>query len=263
MADERRKPRRRYSPKVEALEAIRMLDAAAARLAPWAVEPAPFAALEAATPRLDLAETAAWDHALDEAGATVSPGLVEIAPAASDPAEVSAGLAQLDRYLAKTWARAGIAPHWADDCSQAVYETMLQNLGRARFEGLMTEVHDSGIPRVLNRETPAGLDFLRAIDMVKKRTLRQRKLATLDDGLDVPSKTIGTDGGSEGLGLALRETIDRTLSPKEADLIRETLLGFSPAEIALRRGVAPKTVSNEKSRVFQKLRDALEAEIDA
>ena len=34
-------------------------------------------------------------------------------------------------------------------------------------------------------------------------------------------------------------------------------MGKTPAEIALEWGVAPKTVSNEKSRVLQKLRVAL------
>ncbi len=56
---------------------------------------------------------------------------------------------------------------------------------------------------------------------------------------------------------ALREAIDRRLSPREAALIQDTLMGKTPAEIASQWGVAPKTVSNEKTRVLQKLRDAL------
>ena len=43
-------------------------------------------------------------------------------------------------------------------------------------------------------------------------------------------------------------------SVREAALIRDTLMGKSPAEIADEWGVAPKTVSNEKTRVLQKLR---------
>ena len=34
-------------------------------------------------------------------------------------------------------------------------------------------------------------------------------------------------------------------------------MGKTPAEIAQQWGVAPKTVSNEKTRVLQKLRDIL------
>ena len=40
-----------------------------------------------------------------------------------------------------------------------------------------------------------------------------------------------------------------------------TLKGETPAEIASRWGVAPKTVSNEKTRVIQKLREVLTAEM--
>ena len=56
---------------------------------------------------------------------------------------------------------------------------------------------------------------------------------------------------------ALLEAIEHTLSPREAALIQDTLMGKTPAEIADQWGVAPKTVSNEKTRVLQKLRLAL------
>jgi DNA-binding CsgD family transcriptional regulator len=35
------------------------------------------------------------------------------------------------------------------------------------------------------------------------------------------------------------------------------MMGMTPAEIALQWGIAPKTVSNEKARILQKLRTAL------
>ena len=53
--------------------------------------------------------------------------------------------------------------------------------------------------------------------------------------------------------------IDSVLSPREAELIRETMRGKTPAEIASQWGVAPKTVSNEKSRALGKLRESLSA----
>ena len=55
----------------------------------------------------------------------------------------------------------------------------------------------------------------------------------------------------------MQEAISQTLNPREAALIQATLQGESPAEIANQWGVASKTVSNEKTRAFQKLRDAL------
>ena len=59
------------------------------------------------------------------------------------------------------------------------------------------------------------------------------------------------------LRAALQDAIDQNLNPREAALIQDTLMGKTPAEIAQQWGVAPKTISNEKSRVLQKLREAL------
>ena len=76
------------------------------------------------------------------------------------------------------------------------------------------------------------------------------------ESVDVPSDTGGQQTGAT-LRAALQDAIDRSLSPREAALIQDTLMGKTPAEIAQQWGVAPKTVSNEKSRVLQKLREAL------
>jgi len=65
-----------------------------------------------------------------------------------------------------------------------------------------------------------------------------------------------------GRGRSLDDAIDHHLSAREASLIRDTLLGKSPAEIATSWGVAPKTVSNEKTRALHKLREALVSELD-
>ena len=67
-----------------------------------------------------------------------------------------------------------------DDCSQAVYMTLLQNLGRLQFDSLMAEIGHAGICDVLSRETAEGLDFFRAVDTVKKRAQRERSFQPLD-----------------------------------------------------------------------------------
>jgi hypothetical protein len=43
----------------------------------------------------------------------------------------------------------------------------------------------------------------------------------------------------------------------EDSLINDTLMGSTPGEIALHWGLTSKTVSNEKTRVIQKLRESL------
>jgi DNA-directed RNA polymerase specialized sigma24 family protein len=141
---------------------------------------------------------------------------------------------------------------------------MLQNLGRPGFDRLAGSVGRQGVRVVLNRDTPDGPDFFRAIDMVKKRAQRERAFQPLDERVADLAAVSGSDGASESAAWrgALDDAIDHHLNAREASLIRDTLLGKSPAEIAHSWGVAPKTVSNEKTRALHKLREALTADLD-
>ncbi len=264
MKGEGRKTRRRsYSPKVEALEALRLLDAAAPALAPLTVDHAPLPATPvpiAPPPPSPSAGHDAWDAALGQTALAdlIAPRGASTAP--PDASSVNSGLNQLNRYLSRAWSRAGIPVQQHDDCTQAVYATMLQNLGRTGFDQLLADVGQNGVREVLSRETSLGPDFFRAVDMVKKRAMRQRSHLALDDQNDLAAP-LGSDGAAESWRGALQEAIARSLNPREADLIQATLKGYSPAEIASQWGVAPKTVSNEKTRALQKLREALVAEL--
>ena len=169
--------------------------------------------------------------------------------------DLTSGLSQLNKYLSRAWYRAGISPQLHDDSTQAVYATLLQQLGRSSFDSLIADVGHSGIKDVFTRETSEGLAFFRAVDMVKKRAQRERVHHSLDS-LDVAGP-VDSHGTSAARRQALLEAIEHTLKPREAALIRDTLMGKTPAEIADQWGVAPKTVSNEKTRVLQKLRLAL------
>ena len=94
--------------------------------------------------------------------------------------------------------------------------------------------------------------------MVKKRAQRERVFQPID-AVDV-ARLLRRARTPQAWHEALDEAIDQSLSPREASLIHETLMGKTPAEIALHWGVAPKTISNEKTRVIQKLRDVLLAQ---
>jgi len=247
--------RRSYRPTVEALEALRLLSSATQSLPDLTVERGAMPAPPSPPPELTHPGLA-WDAALADAHLAdlfggSAPSVVE-APAAKD---VEAGLGQLNRYLSRAWFRAGVPPQAHDDCSQAVYVTLLQTLGRPRFDGLLGDIGRNGIRDVLSRETADGPPFFRAIDTVKKRAQREKSFQPLD-AIDVAAGTPGDDSRALWRG-ALQEAIDRSLSPREASLVYETLMGKTPAEIASQWGVAPKTVSNEKTRVLQKLREAL------
>lgn len=265
MSGSNAKPRRSYQPAVEGLESLRLLSGGLSLTTPVPLAPefAPSTTPTLGTdPLLDSAHLttsrsdSTWDEAL---GLTrLSEILGESSGEAvltTDPALVGAGLSQLSRYLNRAWYRAGIAPQKHEDCTQAVFVSLLQGLGRDRFDALMNDVGQSGIREVLHKETPEGLDFFRAVDTVKKRAQREKSFQPLEDGdvLATPTAdTLPADWRS-----TLDEIIPQTLSPREAALIQATLHGETPAEIASRWGVAPKTVSNEKTRALQKLRIAL------
>ncbi|WP_435015744.1 RNA polymerase sigma factor [Tundrisphaera sp. TA3] len=206
------------------------------------------------------------DHAWD--AALVESGLIDFLPgsihhAEVDESDIASGLAQVDRYLARSWARAGLSPQKFDDCTQAVYASLLEGMGRGRFDRMLGEVGQSGIREVLSRETAEGPDFFRAIDTVKKRAQRERSFQPLDAAAEIQASTDPrSETAQDDLRASLRDAVARTLSPREAALIRSTLQGETPAEIAEHWGVAPKTVSNEKTRALQKLREVLVSDLD-
>ena len=266
VAKERRRGKSRtdYRPKLEALEALRLLDAAASTLLAVPVELPPTALAEPSHDADSLAGASSaaallsvrdrWDLAIEDGAWFGEPDHAVV-----DERAIEAGLNQLNRYLASAWSRAGIGSQHRDDCTQAVHATLLQQVGRQEFDALLAGIGRTGVSQVLNRDTSLGPDFFRAVDMVKKRAQRQRTFVPLDDALEMMSPS--TSWEMEPLRNALDEAIEQKLDTREADLIRATLKGFTPAEIAQQWGLAPKTVSNEKTRVFQKLREALTAEL--
>lgn len=251
---QRGRAKRSYQPGVEALEALRLLASAATMPlgVPIALDsnPIPLGQDSNAVPG------DAWDEALlaSRVADLIAPTQGPVSSV--DASSIASGITQLDRYLSRAWYRAGLAPQQHDDCTQAVYTTLLTTLGRNRFDSLVADIGQNGIRDVLSRETPEGPDFFRAIDTVKKRAQRERVYQPIDT-VDVPDSSSAAASTQADWRGALHEAIDRSLSPREAALIHATLQGNTPAEIAEQWGVAPKTVSNEKSRALQKLRDVL------
>lgn len=261
-----RRTQRSYKPTVEAMEALRLLSGgtlAAMLAAPAADHQALLHTPSSSTLSEPLGlSSEAWDAALldtrlddlytDLGTTTTEPEIV----ATLDEKAMASGLNQLDRYLIRSWQRAGMAPQSFEDSSQAVYATLLQQLGRGRFDAMLNDVGQWGIKEVFSKETDEGQDFFRAVDMVKKRVQRERTYQPLDD----VAAAAASDPQMQSRRDALREVIDRSLTPREASLIQESLKGRTPSEIALQWGVASKTVSNEKTRILNKLREILQSQ---
>ena len=182
--------RRHYRPTLEGLEAVRLLSGATESHAFSGV------AIEhdlltdssghgaTAGSEGSAVSSATWDAALVEtelaeilnpgsgspaqSTALVSSTSSAITPQA-EPRAIASGLSQLNKYLTRAWYRAGISAQLHDDSSQAVFTTLLQHLGRERFDSLIADIGQSGIQGVFNAQSSDGLTFFRAVDMVKKR----------------------------------------------------------------------------------------------
>jgi RNA polymerase sigma factor (sigma-70 family) len=244
------KKRRAYQPGVEGLEVLRLLSGIVDATIDVAMPPDMSSGPGGGVETLSIPGST-WDAAL------VASQLDDLFGSVADysEADLSAGLTQLDRYLGRAWYRAGLSPQQHDDCTQAVYASLLQSLGRDRFDQLLAEVGLYGIRDVLSRETADGPDFFRAIDTIKKRAQRERTFQPLDL-VDISFVNRPEDPADDWKS-TLQEAIQSSLSPREAALIQATLQGETPAEIAQQWGIAPKTVSNEKTRALQKLREVL------
>ena len=259
-----RKARRRcdYRPSVERLEALRLLNAATHA---HAIEGLGIAAEHGSQTDVETSLTALLHqsqavHISDAASDAVltqnelSDLLAPVTSGTTSPTTdidleaVSAGLNQMNRYLSRAWYRAAIPAQLHDDCSQAVFTKLLQDLGRPRFEDMLGDIGHSGVKDVFTKETAEGADFFLRRRHDQKARQRERTYQSLDMAQSVAAPH---DDSTASQRHALREAIHTSLNPREAELIHDTLMGKTPAEIAQQWGVAPKTVSNEKIAFFR------------
>ncbi|MFM7128650.1 MAG: RNA polymerase sigma factor [bacterium] len=268
---------RRYQPDVESLEAIQVLNAVVPGLAdlPSAssiYQPEPswqksgHSAQIIVPDQAKLAESSAFD-AWDAALAAQADQLTAADYALADDFSNSLSLLgydRMERYLNRAWQKAGITPPQDEDCTQSVYMVLLERWGRDNFENLATHVGRDGLSTLVTRETPVGLDFLRALDQIKKQAQRQMSRQTLL--ADESNATVATRAYAApdeiAMGRDMERLIQASLAPREAELIRSTIDGESPSEIAARWGVSAKTVSNVKSEALNKLRTTLSDKLD-
>jgi DNA-binding NarL/FixJ family response regulator len=141
---------------------------------------------------------------------------------------------------------------------------LLERWGRDHFDDLASTVGRNGLSTLVSRETPAGLDFLRALDQIKKQAQRQISRSTflMSDSPTSTADRLSPAPDEVAMGHDLEALIQKSLDPREADLINSTIQGDTPADIAARWGVTPKTVSNVKSEAISKLKVTLADRLD-
>jgi RNA polymerase sigma factor (sigma-70 family) len=162
------------------------------------------------------------------------------------PAQAEASpqaISDLGRYCTTCWRNARLpADDWGD-CTQEVFTRLLERVPSARWQ------------HVLRGDGEERLEFLRAIDAVKKRTQRARKGSGAVEGLadrrDRHDQQLREE--REAVRLASRDL----LSPRQQAILRLTMEGWSVQEMAEELGMPVERVSDEKYKAVRKLRARL------
>jgi RNA polymerase sigma factor (sigma-70 family) len=172
--------------------------------------------------------------------------------AAFSPAEVRAGedsdraIDGISRYCAACWRNARLPLDRWGDCTQEVFERLLERVPVA------------GWRQVLAGETDERREFLRAIDTVKKRHQRDRARTTLLAGVVADPREAGRDDDRD----AVRQASQELLSERQQRILQLIGDGHGVADIAGELAMTPERVSDEKYKAIQKLRAYFGAEDD-
>ena len=146
----------------------------------------------------------------------------------------------ISRYCQACWRNARLpADRWGD-CTQEVFTRLLERVESDKWRAVLKD-----------DETAERREFLRAIDAVKKRVQRSRKLAGLSpelaDARGRGENTVRDD--REAVAHAAREV----LGPRQRRILELTAAGWAVPEIAAELDTTPERVSDEKYKAVRKL----------
>jgi RNA polymerase sigma factor (sigma-70 family) len=151
----------------------------------------------------------------------------------------------ISRYCQVCWRNARLHPDSWSDCTQEVLIRLLQTIEADKWSGL------------LKQETEDRKEFLRAIDAVKKRTQRARKLTGLAD--EVADRSNAPEAARNELHEQLEKVSHKVLSQRQQQILRLTFDGWTIPEIADELTTSVERISDEKYKAIRKLRKELHA----
>ncbi len=166
--------------------------------------------------------------------------LSSFAPPAASAAGVRA-ISDISRYCTACWRNARLHPDAWSDCTQEVFCRLLDRVNPAEWGQVLT---DEGQER---------RELIRAIDAVKKRNQRGRKMIsgeadTFADRQEARQRRLAVDRS------AVQEAGVRLLSQRQQQVVKLSLDGWSVHDIAAELRLPPERVSDEKYKAIQKLR---------
>src|SRR5262245_64225473 len=128
---------------------------------------------------------------------------------ASSPQPATDAVQDISRYCQVCWRNARLHPDSWSDCTQEVFVRLLQTVEPDKWSGLLKQ--EEGLERK---------EFLRAIDAVKKRTQRARKLTGLAD--EVPDRGYAPETTRNELHEELAKVSHKVLSQRQQQILRLT-----------------------------------------
>lgn len=180
-------------------------------------------------------------------GGTTAMALVIGLAALTATASESDLVRDIQRYCTVCWKNARLDPGLWDDCTQ---EVCCRLLGKARAGQLDLNL-------VLADDTPERRELIRAIDMVRKRVQRSRRLQALDD-----QSTPGPDldrrhRNRQELGEILEAARQAVLTPRQDRIVELWTRGWTVPEIGEALNLPVARVSDEKYKALRKLENHL------
>ena len=171
-------------------------------------------------------------------GAALATGSASAQSAAAGPNPKA--IQDISKYCQTCWRNARLPADRWQDCTQEVFVRLLQRIEADKWGTVLTD-----------EETQERREFIRAIDAVKKRTQRARKLGNLSaEVADYRGRTENSlRDDRETVALAAREV----LSPRQRRLLELTADGWAVPEIAATLGTTVERVSDEKYKAIRKL----------
>lgn len=149
----------------------------------------------------------------------------------------------IGRYCTSCWRNARLPVDAWGDCTQEVFRRLLERVPASRWD------------RTLRAEGDERREFLRAIDAVKKRTQRARRL-----GNEVESAADPRLAGERSLAEqreTVRQAAGQVLSDRQQRILQLSFDGWSVQQIGDELGLPVERVSDEKYKAIRKLRGRL------
>lgn len=149
----------------------------------------------------------------------------------------------IQRYCVACWRNAHLDPGVWDDCTQEVCCRLLTKARSGQLD----------LMRVLSDETPERRELVRAIDMVRKRVQRSRRVEPLDERSSAVVDRSTPFPDQLELGELLHKARQAVLTERQDLILEHWTHGYTVPEIAqLLRLPAPR-VSDEKYKALRKL----------